>query len=185
MSTRYLRRRNLADLGQVRLRLATPADTQALMEFFSDLADHDLLFLRHNPIDSEVIDRWTQPSQSGAFLLGISEVDDSVVGVAALERLGRERSEHVGSIWMVIGSRYRRRGLGHLLASEIFEIGLGLGLRKIVAEVASDQKAAIQVFERLGFRVEGNLIDHVRDRNGDLHDLTLMAAPVHQFMMGD
>jgi RimJ/RimL family protein N-acetyltransferase len=48
-----------------------------------------------------------------------------------------------------------------------------------VAEMTPDQKGAITVFQKLGFRIEGLLRDHVRDRKGEKRDLIVMAHEVH------
>jgi RimJ/RimL family protein N-acetyltransferase len=37
------------------------------------------------------------------------------------------------------------------------------------------QNSGQAIFERLGFRVEGTLLDHVRDRQGVPHNLLVMA----------
>jgi RimJ/RimL family protein N-acetyltransferase len=44
-----------------------------------------------------------------------------------------------------------------------------------------EQKAAIAVFQKLGFRVEGLLRNHVRDREGAAHELVLMAHETQEF----
>ena len=44
-----------------------------------------------------------------------------------------------------------------------------------------DQKGAIATFESLGFRPEALLRDHVKDRQGGLHDLIMMSHRVADF----
>ena len=53
-----------------------------------------------------------------------------------------------------------------------------LGLQKIVARMAPEQRGATQVFERLGFRAEALLGDYVMDREGRTHDLIVMSYDV-------
>jgi hypothetical protein len=45
-------------------------------------------------------------------------------------------------------------------------------------EVVADQDGAVAMFSSLGFQAEGLLRDHVRDRDGQLRDLVLLAHPV-------
>jgi len=72
----------------------------------------------------------------------------------------------------------RGRGLGRLLVQQCFAPALELGLDKLVAQMTVDQVAAIAVFEELGFRAEALLRDHVKDRDGQLHDLALLSHDV-------
>jgi gamma-glutamyltranspeptidase/glutathione hydrolase len=50
--------------------------------------------------------------------------------------------------------------------------------QKIVARMASEQKGASQVLERLGFRAEALLADYVIDREERTHDLIVMSYDV-------
>jgi L-amino acid N-acyltransferase YncA len=87
-------------------------------------------------------------------------------------------SKHVGELRVVIGPEWRGRGLGRALVQECFAQALELGLVKLVAQMTVDQRAAIAVFEQLGFRAEALLAKHVADREGKLHDLVLLAHDV-------
>jgi RimJ/RimL family protein N-acetyltransferase len=55
-----------------------------------------------------------------------------------------------------------------------------LGLHKLSVEVVADQAAAIQLFQVLGFGGEAILRDHVRDRDGRLHDLIVLTHVVDE-----
>jgi RimJ/RimL family protein N-acetyltransferase len=68
--------------------------------------------------------------------------------------------------------------LGHLLANEVFALAQSLGLQKIIARMAADQRGALQVFERMGFKAEALLADFVMDRDGRTHDLIVMSHDV-------
>ena len=49
------------------------------------------------------------------------------------------------------------------------------GWRKLVVELAADQEHALAMFGSLGFTGEALLRDHIRDRDGELHDLVMLA----------
>ncbi|HNU09537.1 MAG TPA: GNAT family protein, partial [Pyrinomonadaceae bacterium] len=53
-----------------------------------------------------------------------------------------------------------------------------LKLRKVMARMAAEQRGAIQVFEKLGFKIEALLADCVIDRNDRTHDLIIMSYDV-------
>ena len=44
--------------------------------------------------------------------------------------------------------------------------------------MVADQDGAVAMFTALGFQAEGLLRDHVRDRDGELRDLVLLAHPI-------
>jgi RimJ/RimL family protein N-acetyltransferase len=45
-----------------------------------------------------------------------------------------------------------------------------------MASMMDSQKAARRMFERMGFRVEAELKDHVKDLDGKKHNLVLMSC---------
>jgi RimJ/RimL family protein N-acetyltransferase len=85
---------------------------------------------------------------------------------------------HLGEIQLMIRPERRGGGLGSALANEVFAIAQELGLQKIVARMASEQRGAMSVFERLGFKAEALLADYVMDREGRTHDLIVMSYDI-------
>ena len=82
---------------------------------------------------------------------------------------------------MLINGELRGQGLGRALTDAIFAQALDRGIQKMVAQMTIDQKGAIATFEELGFRAEALLRDHVKDRNGEKHDLLVYSHDVHEF----
>jgi L-amino acid N-acyltransferase YncA len=58
---------------------------------------------------------------------------------------------------VLVSPRGAARGLGRVLIQECFAQALELGLKKLVAQMTTDQRSAIAVFEELGFRAEALL----------------------------
>jgi L-amino acid N-acyltransferase YncA len=75
-------------------------------------------------------------------------------------------------------SGYRARGLGRTLTAQIFDLARGLGLRKLMANMTTDQPGAQAAFRRLGFVPEALLADYVEDRNGTPRDLVMMSYDI-------
>jgi L-amino acid N-acyltransferase YncA len=76
---------------------------------------------------------------------------------------------------MVIAEDWRGKGLGTILARELFEQAMKRGIEKITVQIAADQKNAIKIFEKLGFIKEATLSKHVTDAEGKKHDLIIMS----------
>jgi L-amino acid N-acyltransferase YncA len=156
----------------------TPDDWTALHTFFLTIPESDLLFLRRDVTDPLVIESWARDVADGMTLTLLAERDGRVVGEASVHRSRVPWTAHVGEVRVVVDAEHRTLGLGTALVQAIFLEALGMELEKLVAEMTPDQKGAINVFQKLGFRVEGLMQAHVRDRAGHKHDLVVMAHEV-------
>ena len=87
-------------------------------------------------------------------------------------------SSHVADIQLIISAELRREGLGTIMAQAIFDAARELGVAKVIVEMVEEQAFGRAIFERLGFRVEGMLSQHVRDRDGQQHNLLVLAYHV-------
>ena len=172
---RYPRTLTLRRKRSVQVRPMGVEDADALHGFFCRIPEEDLLFLRRDVTDRDVIESWALDVASGQTFTLLAERDGHVVGEASIHRSRVPWTAHVGEIRVVIDAEHRRLGLGSALVQAIFLEALGRDIEKIIAEMTPDQKGAIAVFQKLGFRVEGLLRDHVRDRRGAKRDLILMA----------
>jgi RimJ/RimL family protein N-acetyltransferase len=176
----YPRRLSLKGRRAVNVRPMTYADADALHRFFCRIPEEDLLFLRRDVTDRDVIESWAQDVETGSTVTLLAERDGAVVGEASVHRSTVPWTAHVGEIRVVVDSEHRSLGLGTALVQAIFLEALGRGIEKVVAEMTPDQRGAIGVFQRLGFHVEGMLRDHVRDRKGTKRDIVLMAHDVRE-----
>jgi L-amino acid N-acyltransferase YncA len=179
-SRHYPRDVRLAD-GSVTLRYLTRADREAALAFARALPEHDILFLRRDITRPEVIDFWLDGIDRGRIVSILAERDDAVMGYGTMDRGDNSWSPHVAELRVMVSAAMRGKGLGRLLTQEAFAIALGLRIEKIVAQMTADQKAAIGVFEAMGFRPEALLRDQVKDREGNKHDLVIMAHDVAKF----
>jgi RimJ/RimL family protein N-acetyltransferase len=178
-ATTYPRRLTLKGRKAVQVRPMTYEDADALHRFFCGIPEDDLLFLRRDVTDRAVIESWAQDVALDQTFTLLAERGGSVVGEASIHRNRVPWTAHVGEIRVVVDAEHRSLGLGTALVQAIFLEALGRGVEKIIAEMTPDQKGAISVFQKLGFRVEGLFRDHVRDRRGEKHDLVVMAHEVH------
>jgi len=177
----YPKRVELRDGKSVELRLMTPDDAGLLNVFFRGIPSEDLLFLRRDVTDHTVTDQWAERVAKGSIETVLAISGGKIVGEASLHLSNTPWTEHVGEVRVVVDASMRQSGLGTRLTSEIFLVAIQRGIKKIVAEMTIEQKAAISVFQKLGFRVEGLLRNHVRDRGGTAHDLVLMGHETQEF----
>jgi len=175
----------LADGTRVSLRPMAGGDERRMREFLASLPQEDRDFLVYDVTRTEVFELLRAGSgplgYEGARLV-VAEIEGEVAGVGLLRRHSPEWNAHVGEMWLMVGERFRRRGLGRLVAGEVFSLAVELGLEKVLAQMTSDHEAAIEVFRRLGFDEEGRLTGYVRGANGRKRDLVLMASNVEEFL---
>ena len=85
----------------------------------------------------------------------VAEMDGHVVGQAWLERRWG-RCAHVGQPGIMVHDDYTRRGIGTALLGAIVHLaGNWLGLWRLELEVYTDNEAAIALYRKFGFEVEG------------------------------
>jgi RimJ/RimL family protein N-acetyltransferase len=169
------------DAGEIEFRLMSRADEAAVLDFAQKLPTHDLLFLPRNISEPKVLSAWINEIERGAIKSLLAVKDGKVVGCGTLVRDPHSWSPHVGEIRMVVSSEVRGQGVGRALSQETFALALGAGLEKLSVQMTVDQRAAIALFESLGFKAEALLRDHVRDVGGKTHDIVVLGHNIAQF----
>ncbi|NJM09256.1 GNAT family N-acetyltransferase [Candidatus Gracilibacteria bacterium] len=165
----------LRDGRRVTIRRLSEQDRTNLQLFGMSLPTDDLLYLEDDFQSPEIITRLINAHAAENWRQIVAVLDDgTIAGYSALRRLPGW-SSHVGDIRLLVGSEWRRSGLGVGLARAIVESAPDLGLSKLMVDMIAEQSSGRAIFERLGFRIEGTLIDHVRDRQGMPHNLLVMA----------
>jgi GNAT superfamily N-acetyltransferase len=166
----------------IEITLMSPDDSGALSTFIGALPVHDLLFLRRDIRQPKVLTAWMDAIKRGAITSLVARVGTAMVGCSAIVVDEMSWSRHVGELRVLVTPSWRGRGLGRVLIQESFAIALGRGLEKLTVQMTVDQRAAIALFEELGFRAEAILGDQVKDCEGKAHDLALLShnvASVH------
>jgi len=175
----YPRRVN-TEAGEIEFHLMTRADEPAVLEFAKVLPTHDLLFLPRNISQPKVLSAWVNEIERGDIVSLLALKDSAVVGCGTLVRDSHSWSPHVGEIRMVVSLDVRGKGVGSALSQETFALALDAGLDKLTVQMTVDQRAAIALFESLGFKAEALLRDHVRDVDGQTHDIVVLGHKVAQ-----
>ncbi|MBV8700770.1 GNAT family N-acetyltransferase [Bradyrhizobium sp.] len=164
----------------IEFRLMSRADEAAVLAFARHLPTHDLLFLPRNISEPKVLTAWINEIERGAISSLLAVKAGRVVGCGTLVRDPHSWSPHVGELRMVVSPEVRGQGVGRALSQETFALALDAGLEKLTVQMTVDQRAAIVLFESLGFRAEGLLRDQVRDIDGKKHDIVVFGHDVAQ-----
>jgi RimJ/RimL family protein N-acetyltransferase len=178
--TRSYPRRVNTEAGEIEFDVMRRADEAAVLAFAKDLPTHDLLFLPRNISQPKVLSAWINEIERGDIVSLLARKDGAVVGCGTLVRDSHSWSPHVGEIRMVVSLDVRGKGVGRALSQETFALALSFGLEKLSVQMTVDQRAAIALFESLGFKAEALLRDHVRDVGGKKHDIVVLGHNVAQ-----
>ena len=171
----------LNDGVEANLRLVSRDDQQAIVQFARDLPDDDLLFLRVDITQPQVVGNWISNIEAGNTLSIVAYDDQGVAGYATVDRNPARWTRRVGEIRVNVAPRCRARGLGRHLTAQIFDLARALDLKKLMANMTIDQTGAQAAFKRLGFMPEAVLADYVEDREGTPRDLVIMSYDVDGF----
>lgn len=84
----------------------------------------------------------------------------------------------VADIAMLLTPDWRGKGLGRTMLQAAIHWATGSGAHKMWLEAWPHNTAAIELYRREGFAVEGRKRSHYRRRNGELWDAVLMGRPL-------
>lgn len=105
----------------------------------------------------------------------VAEVNGEVVGNAGLHAARGARRRHVGAVGMSVRDDWHGRGVGSELMTTIVDIADNwLDYRRLELTVYTDNAAAIALYRKFGFQIEGTHRDYAY-RNGSYVDALAMA----------
>ena len=153
----------------------TPDDVDAVEAFLARIPAGEAAFFKEDISAPRTLEQWVQNPAGALRFLAVD--DGEVLGYTAVIP-GVGWSSHVADVRLVVDPERRRAGVGRTLARRALVAALEAGMRKLVVEVVADQGAALALFTGLGFTGEALLVDHIRDRDGQLRDLMVLAHHV-------
>ena len=155
------------------LRLMGPGDRDRVLAFAQTLPEDDLLFLRWDITQPEIVDEWIREAEAGRVSTILAYSGDALLGEGDLYHNETSWTRHMGEIRLLLSPSARGSGLGRILADEIYEMAKLLELTMLTAQMTMDQHAAQTIFRRLGFQREAVLFDYVVAKDGELRDLLI------------
>jgi putative acetyltransferase len=123
--------------------------------------------------------RITEDPEVSYYLLAV--VDERVVGMVNIDTFpNRPRRKHAGAIGISVHEEWQGKGVGSALMRAILDLADNwLNLTRLELEVYADNEAAIHLYERFGFEVEGTMRQHAF-RDGSYVDSKIMARLMSQ-----
>ena len=157
------------------IRRYVPSDAEDLAELYSmPKAYSGTLRLPYETPD-RMRARFEKYPANSHPLVAVVEETQKVVGNLVLHKSDSPRRAHVGAFGMAVHDDYQGQGVGSkLLAAAIDLADNWLNLTRLELEVFIDNQAAVQLYKKFGFEIEGTLRNYAY-RNGEYVDTYTMA----------
>ena len=169
----------LKDGREVEIRPISVNDLDSACAFFAELPEEDKAYLRFDVNDRQVVeDRLKEIQEWGRLKRIVACEGDRIVGTGVLELRDSEREFDLAEVRLIVGHEMQRKGLGMLIARELYFLAAREKIRELRARVLRPQEAALSILRRLGFHEVELLEDAAVDRYGKRQDLIVLSCPL-------
>ena len=161
----------LKDSRIITLRFLTPEDKDNILKMFSSMS-HDSLRWSLPPYDEDWIDRKLANIENSIPLVAVHE--KRIVGSCTIRKSRHTRRKGVGDIGIFLHQDFHNVGLGTDMMKLVLDLAKRQGLHRIGLEVIEGNKAAIRLYEKIGFEVEGRVRSSFIGEDDKYHDSIIM-----------
>ncbi len=161
----------LKDGREVVLRLLLLDDKEQLLSMVTSLSA-DALMWSSPPYDEEKVNRWMSGTKSGLSIVAI--FNSRLVGIAAVYQFPRPRQIGIAEMMIYIHQDFHGVGLGTMMTENLLVLARNKGLHRIGLEVVEENGAAVWLYKKLGFEVEGILKEAYYGADGKYHNMLVM-----------
>lgn len=166
----------LKDDINVQIRPLAKKDIEKSTAFFNQLSFEDRKYLRVDVTQPDFAKKRIKTMQSVDRVVAI--FNDKIIAEGSLERDNQGWKSHIGEIRLIVAKPFQRKGLGMLIARELYFIAVALQLDEVVAKIMKPQSSAIKAFKRMGFRTKTTIENYVADSTGERQDLVILRCPL-------
>ena len=142
----------------VSIKKAAPSDAAMLLEYLKQVGgetDNLTFGLEGMPFSVEAEAEFISSMENSIDnIMLLAKCDDKIIGCASLNRLPR-RMKHRGDFAISVAKEYWNRGIGSLLLEQIIAFAKENSFGVIDLQVRSDNKSAIHLYEKYGFKKIG------------------------------
>ncbi|UCG26719.1 MAG: GNAT family N-acetyltransferase [Bacteroidales bacterium] len=164
----------LKDGTEITVRSMKEDDLDLSFEFFKSLDEHERIYLRKDVTKKENVRNRIEQMKTGMVRRIVATCKGKIIADGALELSGPGWEAHIGEMRIIVADKFQRKGLGMIIARELYFIAAAERIEEIVIRMMRTQTAATKIFRKLGFHEEIMLPDHVKDLNGKNQDLVIM-----------
>ncbi|NQJ70785.1 GNAT family N-acetyltransferase [Streptococcus suis] len=158
---------------------AEPADAVAFIDFMNQVASEtDYLVMDETGFrfSSEEMERIFEAGiENPGELCLLAKVGSEVIGAISVKSSKQFRISHIGNIFIAIKKDYWGHGLGTILLDEVIEWAQEMDLlKRLELTVQVRNQAAVHLYQKMGFVIEGTQVRGARTDEGEWLDLYYM-----------
>lgn len=142
----------LKDGREVTVRVLKVDDKEKLAELFASMSDEALRW-GMPPYTREVIERWMNNLSN--FISLVAEVNKDIVGYANIFKHPHPRRKGVSDLIIYLHQDFPNVGLGTAMMGYLIDLAKKQGMHRIGLHVIADNRIAIHLYEKFGFKTEG------------------------------
>jgi putative acetyltransferase len=161
----------LKDNMEVTLRLLKLDDRDRLLHLFSTMSEKSLEW-GMPPYTKETIDRWMNNIERLIPLAAVYQ--DQIVGFASIFKHVHPRERGVADLGIYLHQDFHGVGLGTMMCEMILSIAEEQRLHRIGLHVVEDNRAAVNLYKKLGFIVEGTMKDAYYGEDESYHNMLVI-----------
>ncbi|HEL1592849.1 TPA: GNAT family N-acetyltransferase [Streptococcus suis] len=158
---------------------AEPADAAAFIDFMNQVAREteylvmDETGFRFSVDEMETI--FEAGIENPGELCLLAKVGTEVIGAISVKSSKQFRISHIGNIFIAVKKAYWGHGLGTILLEEVLHWAEEMDvLKRLELTVQVRNEAAVHLYQKLGFNIEGTQIRGARTDEGEWLDLYYM-----------
>ncbi|MDH5448131.1 MAG: GNAT family N-acetyltransferase [Candidatus Bathyarchaeota archaeon] len=154
------------------VRRFTAKDKEKVVEMFASMSKKALEWAMP-PYTKDRLERgWWSRIQHLIAL--VAEYRNRIVGYAQIFKHPNPRHRGIGELLIYLHQDFHNVGLGTAMNEYLIELAKKERLHRIGLSVVADNKIAIHMYEKLGFKIEGICKDAYFGDDGKYHDMGYM-----------
>ena len=161
----------LKDQSEVLIREMRADDVDRSLAFFQGLPREDITYLRRDVTKREIVEQRILAMESGGLMRLVAVAGERIIADGSLELEAQGWKEHVAEIRLIVARLFQRKGLGTLMARELYTLAAGNKVEEIVVRIMGPQVGVQNIFKRFGFHTVAELHDYVKVMRCDLKEL--------------
>jgi L-amino acid N-acyltransferase YncA len=165
---------SLKDGTEIYVRVMRDTDLELLLDFFRSLDEKERRFLRMDVTKRKNVKKRIEQMKAGLVRRIVATYKNKIIASGALELSEHGWEEHIGEMRIIVADNFQRKGLGMIIARELYFLAAAEKLEEVVVRMMRTQVRAKKIFRKLGFHEEIVLPDHVKDLKGRTQDLIIM-----------
>ena len=141
----------LKDGSEVFFRELKADDLNQSVAFFRELPGEDRAYLRVDVTNRDIVEQRILNAKYRGIIRLVAIANDKIVADGSLESEGEGWKQHIAELRLIVAHPYQHRGLGKLMARELYLLAASKRVEEIVVKMMGPQRRAKTIFKKLGF----------------------------------